>query len=222
MDYKQEFIELMIRSGVLRFGDFTTKSGRKTPYFINTGNFKTGRQLLELGRFYAACYHHHLGALQSVLFGPAYKGIPLVAVTATALAQHYGVDVPICFNRKEKKDHGEGGVLVGQAPKPGDTVVVIEDVITAGTSVRETMELFRPMEGVKIGALIIAADRMERGAGSLSTLEELRREFGIGVYPIVNIREILEYMHNREIDGKIVIDDAMRERILEHLAQYGA
>lgn len=221
-DYRHELIELMVVSGVLTFGEFTTRSGRRTPYFINTGNFKTGAGLAKLGEFYARRLYDAMGLDFDVLFGPAYKGIPLVSATATALYRLYNADKPFCFNRKEAKDHGEGGLIVGHAPRAGERVVIIEDVVTAGTAVRDTVRLFEGIARVNFCGLIVLADRRERGRGSLSALEELEADFGIKVYPIVDIYGIVDYLHNREIDGKIYITDETRAKIEEYLRIYGA
>ena len=212
----------MVRSGVLTFGDFTTKSGRKTPYFINTGNYKTGAQAARLGDYYAACVQEHMPEGIDCLFGPAYKGIPLAVATAASLYRNYGRDLPYCFNRKEVKDHGEGGFMVGYQPKDGDRVAIIEDVVTAGTAVRESIELFKNVADVKIVALFVSADRMERGTRECTTLDELREDYGIQVYPIVTIQDIKETLHNRPVDGTVYIDDAMRARMDAYLAEYGA
>ena len=224
MTYQEAFIEFMVRAGVLTFGDFTTKSGRKTPYFINTGNYKTGAQADELGNYYAACIHEHLeeagGA--DVLFGPAYKGIPLVVTAAASLYRNYKEDYPYCFNRKEAKDHGEGGNMVGAKIEAGQRIAIVEDVVTAGTAVRESIALFRNIAPVKINALFVSVDRMERGTGEKSALDELREEHGIQVFPIVTVRQIIDYLHNRPVDGKVYIDDAMKARMEEYLATYGA
>ena len=222
MDYRAEFIQFMVRSGVLTFGDFTTKSGRKTPYFINTGNYKTGAQAARLGDYYAACVQEHMPEGIDCLFGPAYKGIPLAVTTAASLYRNYGRDLPYCFNRKEVKDHGEGGFMVGYQPKDGDRVAIIEDVVTAGTAVRESIELFKKVADVKIVALFVSADRMERGTRECTTLDELREDYGIQVYPIVTIQDIKETLHNRPVDGTVYIDDAMRARMDAYLAEYGA
>lgn len=222
MTYKEEFITFMVRAGVLTFGDFTTKSGRKTPYFINTGNYKTGAQASRLGDYYAACIQENLPEGIDCLFGPAYKGIPLAVSAAASLYRAYGRDLPYCFNRKEIKDHGEGGSMVGYQPKDGDNVVIVEDVVTAGTAVRESIALFRSVAKVNIRALIVSVDRMERGTGACTTLEELRREHGIAVCPIVTVREIIAFLHNRPVDGKVYIDDAMKEKMEAYLAEYGA
>lgn len=222
MGYKEDFITFMVRSGVLTFGDFTTKSGRKTPYFINTGNYKTGAQAARLGDYYAACVQENAPDGIDCLFGPAYKGIPLVVTAAASLARNYDRDLPYCFNRKEAKDHGEGGSLVGYQVKDGDRVAIIEDVVTAGTAVRETLAFFDALgKQVKVTHLFVSADRMERGTGEESTLDELRREYGIAVHPIVTIRDIQSFLLNREIDGEVVVDDRRSAQIDAYLAQYG-
>ena len=220
--YQEEFITFMVRSGVLTFGDFTTKSGRKTPYFINTGNYKTGAQASKLGDYYAACIQENLPLGIDCLFGPAYKGIPLVVAAASSLYREYDRDLPYCFNRKEVKDHGEGGSMVGYKPQDGDRVAIVEDVVTAGTAVRESIALFQHTADVKIQALFVSVDRMERGTRACSTLDELREDYGIRVCPIVTVREIITYLHNREVDGKVYIDDRMRERMEDYLSEYGA
>jgi len=224
MTYQEAFIEFMVRSGVLTFGDFVTKSGRRTPYFINTGNYKSGAQAGALGDYYAACIHEHLpeagGA--DLLFGPAYKGIPLVVTAAASLYRNYGEDYAYCFNRKEAKDHGEGGSMVGAKVQNGQKIAIVEDVVTAGTAVRESIALFREIADVKITALFVSVDRMEKGTGERSALDELREDYGIAVYPIVTVREIIDYLHNRPVDGTVLIDDAMRGRMEDYLARYGA
>ena len=221
MTYQEEFICFMVRSGVLTFGDFVTKSGRKTPYFINTGNYRTGAQAARLGEYYAACIQENMPDGIDALFGPAYKGIPLAVSAAASLYRQYGRDLPYCFNRKEAKDHGEGGSMVGYQPKDGDRIAIVEDVVTAGTAVRESIELFRSVARVEMYALFVSVDRMERGTRECSTLNELREDYGIRVFPIVTIRQILEFLHNRPVDGKVYIDDAMRERIEAYLRTYG-
>ena len=222
MLYQEEFITFMVRSGVLTFGDFVTKSGRKTPYFINTGNYKTGAQAARLGDYYAACMHEHLGDEVTALFGPAYKGIPLVVTGAASLYRNYGRDLPYCFNRKEAKDHGEGGNMVGYQPRDGDVIAIVEDVVTAGTAVRESIALFKAIADVKMAYLFVSVDRMERGTRSCSTLDELRQDYGIQVYPIVTVREIIDFLYQRPVDGKIYIDDKMKARMEAYLAEYGA
>jgi orotate phosphoribosyltransferase len=211
-DYQKEFISFMKDSGVLTFGDFTTKSGRKTPYFVNTGNYKTGAQAARLGDYYAACIQENMPGGIDCLFGPAYKGIPLAVSAAASLYRAYGRDLPYCFNRKEAKDHGEGGSLVGYKPQDGDRIAIIEDVVTAGTAVRESIELFKQVAGVKIEALFVSVDRMERGTRDCSTLDELRQDYGIQVYPIVTVRQIMETLDSPEL----------KSRMEDYLAQYGA
>ena len=218
---RKRFIELLAESGAVQFGDFTAKSGRKTPYFINTGKLTYGDQLDLVGKMYAQTYVENIGRESLLLFGPAYKGITLVAVTAAALYSRYGVRVPVCFNRKEKKDHGEGGTIVGEIPGKDDRIVIVEDVITAGTAIRETMELLKNLDMGRVESIIIAVDRMEKGRGEQSALAELEQEFGVKVFPIVTIREVVSYLHNREIGGKVYIDDALYARVLEYQKIYG-
>lgn len=222
MNYKEGFIELMVRSGVLTFGDFVTKSGRKTPFFINTGNYQTGEQIARLGQFYAEAITEHLSGTFDVLYGPAYKGIPLAVAAASALYLSHNVNTAYCFNRKEAKDHGEGGVVIGHKLKAGDRVVIIEDVITAGSSVRESVPLLKAQAAVEIPALVVSVDRMERGSGKLTALKEVEAEFGIKTFSIVSIDEIVSYLHNRNVDGRVVLDDGIKARIDEYRAQYGA
>lgn len=222
MAYKQEFIEFMVKSGALTFGDFITKSGRKTPYFINTGNYRTGAQAAKLGEFYADCIMENIAGRIDALFGPAYKGIPLSVACSIALFNKYGRDVGYCFNRKEAKDHGEGGSMVGYKLKDGDRILIIEDVITAGTAVRECIPVLKSAANIEIAGLVISVDRMERGSGGLSAIEEIKREFGIKTYPIVTVREIIGCLHNRQIDGRVYVDDAVRRRMEEYLKTYGA
>jgi len=219
--YKQEFITFMVRAGVLTFGDFTTKSGRKTPYFINTGNYRTGSQISALGDYYAACIEQS-GESFDLLFGPAYKGIPLAVAAASSLFRQSGRDMPFCFNRKEDKDHGEGGSLIGHKPKAGERVAIIEDVVTAGTAVRETVELFKQIADVRLTALFVSVDRMERGTGDKTTIQELEDTLCLRVYPIVTVREIIDFLHGREIDGKLLITDEIRASMEAYLACYGA
>ena len=191
--YKRDFIAFLEGAGVLKFGDFTAKSGRKIPYFINAGEIKTGAQIARLGEFYAKAYMEKLGRKEAVLFGPAYKGIPLAVSAAVALAKE-GLDAPFFFNRKEAKDHGEGGLLVGYVPKPGQEVVIIEDVITAGTAIRESMALLDPLEGVKVAAAFVMVDRKEKGQGEKSAVQEVEAAFGFPVYSIATVYDILEYL----------------------------
>lgn len=220
-DAKKKFIEFMMSCDVLRFGDFVTKSGRRTPYFVNTGLYRTGAQIARLGDFYAACVHEMAAGEVDALFGPAYKGIPLVTTTSASLSRLYGEDLPFFFNRKEEKDHGEGGSLVGYKPKDGDRIAIVEDVVTAGTAVRESIEFFKSVADVKIVALFVSVDRMEKGTGEQTTLNELREQYGIQVFPIVTVRQVIDTLHNQAIDGRVLIDDAMRGRMEEYLKQYG-
>lgn len=219
--YKEQFIEFMVRSNVLTFGDFTTKSGRKTPFFINTGNYSTGSQLTDLSVFYARAFMSIFPGKIDVLFGPAYKGIPLVTATAMTLASRFNRPVSFCFNRKEKKDHGEGGSLIGHRLKDNDTVVIIEDVTTAGTSVRESIPLLRSAAAVTIAGLLVSVDRMERGSGRLSALEQLQEDYGITTGAIVNLTEIVDYLHGREIDGRVVLTDELYRKIEAYRQHYG-
>ena len=221
-DYKREFIDFMVESNVLKFGEFTLKSGRKSPFFMNAGAYVTGYQLKKLGEFYARAIHDNFGDDFDVLFGPAYKGIPLAVAAASSLYRNYGRDLPYCFNRKEVKDHGEGGFMVGYQPQAGDVIAIVEDVVTAGTAVRESIALFQKVAPVKISSLFVSVDRMERGQGSCSTLDELRKEYGIAVHPIVTVRDIIQFLYERPIDGKVYIDDAVKARMETYLAEYGA
>ena len=225
MNYKQEFIEFMVSAGVLTFGDFTTKSGRKTPYFINTGNYKTGKQAAKLGQFYAACIMENVkqGNISSdiaVLFGPAYKGIPIAVATSVAMATGFDRDINYCFNRKEEKDHGEGGKMVGYKLKAGDKVLITEDVITAGTAVRETLPQLMAASPVYIEGLIISVDRMEKGQGEKTAIQEIEEEFGIKTFPIVTVRDIIDTLYNKKIDGKVVIDDTIKESMESYIETY--
>ena len=190
MRSKNDFIDFMAEAGVLTFGDFTTKSGRKTPYFVNTGNYKTGMHISILGDYYADLIISS-GEKFDALYGPAYKGITLVAAAASSLYRNHNINVPYFFNRKEVKDHGEGGSLIGYKPKDGDKIIIIEDVVTAGTAVRESLQLLSAIADVKVTALFVSVDRMERGTGERSTLDELKAEHGINVYTIINARDII-------------------------------
>jgi orotate phosphoribosyltransferase len=219
--YKKEFIEFMLECGVLTFGDFTTKSGRKTPFFVNTGNYKTGSQLRRLGEFYAHAINENFGSDFNILFGPAYKGIPLSVTTAISLSSLYNMDVAYCSNRKEVKDHGDTGILLGSKLKDGDKVLIIEDVTTAGTSIGETMPILAEQGNVKAIGLIISVDRMERGQGTKSALTEINEKYGLKTAAIVTMGEVIEYLYNREINGKIVIDEEMNSRINAYYDEYG-
>ena len=220
--YKAEFIELMAKSQVLMFGDFTTKSGRNSPYFVNSGNYITGEQAELASVYYAALIHEKLQNKFDVLFGPAYKGIPLCTLTAAALSRLYNINVGYCFNRKEVKDHGEGGIFVGWQPKDGDRFLITEDVISAGTSVREVYPLLKSFANVSITDMVISVDRMEKGYNGLTAIEEMHNEFGITVHPLVTVVEVIEYLHNRPVDGTIYINDATREKMEAYLRKYCA
>jgi len=225
MSYKREFIEFMIESEVLTFGDFVTKSGRNSPYFINTGNYKTGKQITMLGNFYAECVMENIKAGKikddvTTLFGPAYKGIPIAVATAIALSSKFGKELNFCFNRKEVKDHGEGGLIVGHKLQDNESILIVEDVITAGTAIREVLPVIKKQADVKIGGLLISVDRMERGQSEKTAVQEIKEEFGIETFPLVTVREIIDELHNVEIKGKIVIDDSTREKMESYLAKY--
>jgi orotate phosphoribosyltransferase len=219
--YKKEFIEFMVQSNVVTFGDFVTKSGRKTPFFINTGNFKTGAQMSRLGEFYAKAIKQYFEEGFEVLFGPAYKGIPLSVAAVIALNNLYNIDVAYCSNRKEMKDHGDKGILMGGKPKDGDRIVIIEDVTTAGTSIHETMPILKAQGAVDVLGLIISVDRMERGAGEKSAFQELQQQYGLKTHAIVTMQEVVEHLHNKEVNGKVLIDDEMKQRIEEYYKIYG-
>jgi orotate phosphoribosyltransferase len=221
MGYKQDFINFMIDAGALKFGDFTLKSGRRSPYFINTGAFDTGNKISRLGFFYTARIKEAMDAGDipkdiTTVFGPAYKGVPIAVATAAALAGEYGADTGYTFNRKETKDHGEGGSFVGRAPRGGDKIIIVDDVITAGTAIREIVPLIRSIANVDIPGLFLSVDRMERGKGSngLSAVEEVREELGVPVYPIVTVKEILDAAPNESKNG-----DTM-ERMKAYVAEY--
>ena len=211
MSYKNDFIKFMTECGVLTFGDFTLKSGRKAPYFVNTGNYKTGKQLAKLGEFYAECIKEN-GIEADTLFGPAYKGIPLAVSCSVALFNKYGLDVNYCFDRKEAKDHGEGGVIVGKQLADGEKVVIIEDVITAGTAIRQVIPVLKNAAEVDITAMVISVDRMEKGKGELSAVQEVKEEFGIDVYSIVTINDIIQAIKDEVIEGKEYLDKMIAYR----------
>lgn len=211
LSYKQAFIDFMIESEVLTFGDFTTKSGRKTPYFVQTGKYRTGGQIRRLGEFYADAIEANFGDSFDVLFGPAYKGIPLAVETAGALSTR-GRDVGFMFNRKEAKDHGEGGVLVGHVPSSGDRVLIIEDVTTAGTSIRETVPVLRAAADVQLAGLIVSVDRMERGTGDNAALAQVGEEFAMPTHAIVTVNEIIEHAD---------LSEEITDRMYSYLEEFG-
>jgi orotate phosphoribosyltransferase len=202
LTYKEEFIKFMVENGVLKFGEFTLKSGRKAPYFINTGNYKTGKQLAKLGEYYAQCIVDN-GLEAETLVGPAYKGIPLSVTTAIALFNNHGKELNYCFDRKEVKDHGEGGLFVGQQLKDGEKVIIIEDVMTSGKALREILPKLEAAAKVEVVGMIISVDRMEKALNSeLSAVKEAKKEFGIDVYSVVTMTDIIEAIENGVIDGK--------------------
>ena len=212
--YKREFIQFLEGAGVLKFGDFTAKSGRKIPYFINAGDIKTGEQIQKLGEFYAKAYFEKVGDKKTVLYGPAYKGIPIAVSVAVALAKN-GLDVPFFFNRKEEKDHGEGGVFVGYTPKAGEEIVIVEDVITAGTAIRESMAILSALDS-KVAAVFVMVDRKEKGKTDKSAMAEVGEEYGFPVYSVVNVYDIIEYLEEDEANRENV------ERIKNYLKVNGA
>lgn len=220
--YKEEFIEFMLECEVLRFGDFTTKSGRKTPFFINTGFYRTGGQLRKLGRYYAKAIAETFGTDFDVLFGPAYKGIPLSVATTIALSEDFGADIRYCSNRKEVKDHGDKGILLGGPIGDGDRVVIIEDVTTAGTSIRETLPILEAQGRVEVAGMCVSVDRQERGEGEKSALKEIADTHGFATHAIVTMSEVIEYLTSHEVGGRLVIDDTLKKLIDGYYAQYGA
>jgi len=213
--YKREFIQFLQGAGVLKFGDFTAKSGRKIPYFINAGDIKTGDQIAKLGEFYAKAYLEKVGNKRTVLYGPAYKGISIAVSSSIALSKQ-GLDVPFFFNRKEAKDHGEGGIFVGYVPKEGEEVVIVEDVITAGTAIRESMANLSSLEGVKVAATFVMVDRKEKGKTEKSAMAEVEEEFGFPVYSVVDVYDIIEYLEEDAANAENVT------RIKNYLAVNGA
>ena len=213
--YKREFIEFLQSAGVLKFGDFTAKSGRKIPYFINAGEIKTGENIAKLGEFYAKAYFDKIGSKKTALYGPAYKGISIAVSTSVALFKE-GLNLPFFFNRKEAKDHGEGGVFVGYKPQAGEEVVIVEDVITAGTAIRETMEIMKSVEGIKVAACFVMVDRKEKGKGEKGAMVEIEEEFGFPVYSVVDVYDIIEYLSEDESNKENV------DRIKNYLTVYGA
>ena len=213
--YKREFIQFLQSAGVLKFGNFTAKSGRKIPYFINAGMIKTGDEIAKLGEFYAKAYFDKVGNKKTVLYGPAYKGISIAVSAAVALSKN-GLDVPFFFNRKEAKDHGEGGVFVGYVPQAGEEVVIVEDVITAGTAIRESMAILSNLEGVKVAATFVMVDRKEKGKTEKSAMAEVEEEFGFPVYSVVDVYDIIEYLEEDDTNAENVA------RIRNYLSVNGA
>ena len=220
--YKEEFIEFMVESNVLKFGDFTLKSGRKSPFFMNAGAYVTGSQLRRLGQYYAKAIHDHYGDDFDVLFGPAYKGIPLSVATTIAFSELYGKEIRYCSNRKEIKDHGDTGILLGSTIKDGDRIVIIEDVTTSGKSIEETFPIIQAQGKVEILGLMVSLNRMERGKGDkMTALDEIRETYGFKTGAIVTMEDVVEKLYNKECQGKIIIDDAMKASIDAYYKQYG-
>ena len=220
--YKQQFIEFMIDCNVLKFGDFITKSGRKTPFFVNTGFYRTGAQLRQLGQYYARAINSAFGLDFDVLFGPAYKGIPLSVTTAIALSEEFNADIRYCSNRKEVKDHGDKGILLGSPIADNDKIVIIEDVTTAGTSIEETLPIIKAQGNVNVLGLVVSVDRMERGQGEKSALNEISEKYGFKTCAIVTMKEVIEHLYNRPYKGKVIIDDTLMAAINAYYEQYGA
>lgn len=220
--YKQEFIDFMVESEVLKFGEFTLKSGRKSPFFMNAGAYVTGSQLRKLGGYYAKAIHDNYGLDFDVLFGPAYKGIPLSVAASMAFSELYGKEIRYCSNRKEAKDHGDAGILLGSRLKDGDRVVIIEDVTTSGKSIEETYPILKAQGALEIKGLIVSLNRMERGKGEKSALEEIKALYGFETASIVSMDDVVEHLYNRPCQGRIVIDDTIKAAIDAYYGQYGA
>lgn len=220
--YKQEFIDFMVESQVLKFGEFTLKSGRRSPFFMNAGAYVTGTQLRRLGEYYAKAIHDNYGLDFDVLFGPAYKGIPLSVATTMAISELYGKDIRYCSNRKEVKDHGDTGILLGSKMKDGDHVVIIEDVTTSGKSIEETFPIIKAQADVEIKGLMVSLNRMEVGkGGKVSALEEIQETYGFPANAIVTMAEVTEYLYNRPCNGEIIIDDTIKSAIDAYYETYG-
>lgn len=220
--YKQEFIEFMVESEVLKFGDFTLKSGRKSPFYMNAGSYVTGTQLRKLGEYYAKAIHDNFGLDFEVLFGPAYKGIPLSVATTMAFSELYGKDIRYCSNRKEEKDHGDAGILLGGPIKDGDRVVIIEDVTTSGKSIEETFPIIKAQGAVEIKGLMVSLNRMEKGKGEKSALAEIKEKYGFETAAIVSMSDVVEHLYKKECQGKVLIHDDTKAAIDQYYAQYGA
>lgn len=220
--YKEEFIEFMIDCNVLKFGDFVTKSGRKTPFFVNTGFYRTGSQLGRLGEYYAKAIKSSFGFDFDILFGPAYKGIPLSVAAAMSIHSLYGRDIKYCANRKEAKDHGDTGVLLGSPIEDGDKVVIIEDVTTAGTSIEETLPIIKAQGSVDVLGLVVSVDRMERGQGTKSALSEIEERYGLKTTAIVTMAEVVEHLYDKPYKGDIIINNEIKAAIDDYYVQYGA
>ncbi|MCI5500518.1 MAG: orotate phosphoribosyltransferase [Lachnospiraceae bacterium] len=220
--YKIDFINFMVESDVLKFGEFTLKSGRKSPFFMNAGAYVTGSQLRRLGQFYAQAIHEHYGDDFDVLFGPAYKGIPLSVATSIAFSEMYGKEIRYCSNRKEVKDHGDTGILLGSKIKDGDKVVIIEDVTTSGKSIEETFPIIKAQGDVEIKGLMVSLNRMERGLSTnASALDEIQQKYGFAANAIVSMEDVVECLYNKECQGRVIIDDKLKEAIDAYYDEYG-
>lgn len=220
--YKEEFIEFMVESDVLKFGDFTLKSGRKSPFFMNAGAYVTGTQLMRLGEYYAKAIHDNFGDDFDVLFGPAYKGIPLSVACVIAYAKLYGKEIRYCSNRKEAKDHGDVGILLGSKIKDGDRVVIIEDVTTSGKSIEETFPILQAQGKIQIKGLMVSLNRMEVGlGGKISALDEIKEKYDIEARAIVTMEEVVSHLYNRPCQGRVVIDDGVKNALDLYFKQYG-
>lgn len=221
--YKKEFIEFMVESGVLQFGDFTLKSGRRSPFFMNAGLYVTGSQLTRLGEYYAQAIHNRFGDDFDILFGPAYKGIPLSVVTAMAYSRLYGKEIRYCSNRKEIKDHGDAGIMLGSPLKDGDRVIIIEDVTTSGKSIKETFPIITSQADIQIKGMMVSLNRMECGLESKekTALDQIREEYGFEADAIVTMEDVTDLLYNREINGKILIDEDIKTRLDAYYTEYG-
>lgn len=220
--YKKEFIEFMVDCHVLKFGDFVTKSGRRTPFFVNTGFYRTGNQLKKLGEYYAKAIHDKFSLDFNVMFGPAYKGIPLAVTATMAISEMYGKSVGYCSNRKERKDHGEKGMLLGSPLEDGDKVLIIEDVTTAGTSIQETIPIIMAQGKVTIVGLVVSVDRMEKGQGEKSALKEIEETYGFPTTAIVTMEEVVYHLYNKPYKGRIYLDDDIKNAIDAYYETFGA
>lgn len=219
-NYKKEFIEFMVDCEVLKFGDFVTKSGRNTPFFINTGYYRTGSQLKKLGEYYAQAIKEEFAEFD-VLFGPAYKGIPISVATTIALSESYGDEVRYCSNRKEIKDHGDTGILLGGPISDNDRIIIIEDVTTAGTSIQETMPILKARGNIDVLGLVVSVDRQERGQGEKSALSEIQETYNMKTTAIVTMKEVVEHLYNKPYKGKVIIDDDLKAAIDDYYDKYG-
>lgn len=221
--YKQEFIEFMVDSNVLKFGEFTLKSGRKSPFFMNAGAYVTGAQLKKLGEYYAKAIHDNYGDDFDVLFGPAYKGIPLSVAATIAYSELYGKEIRYCSNRKEAKDHGDVGILLGSSLRDGDRVVIIEDVTTSGKSIEETYPLLTAQAKVEIKGLMVSLNRMEKGlGGEVSALDEMKQKYGFDAHAIVTMEDVITHLYNKPYKGQVYIDDTLKTAIDAYYETYGA